>query len=91
VDNVIPSVASASTLTLPLNPTVSLTGTTTVTKISAAAWTGREIKLIPNDVVSFTATNNIANAITTSAKVPIIIVYDGTSWNLSPRVSPQSR
>ena len=82
VDNLIPSVASATALAFPLNPTISLTGTTTVTSITGTAWTGRQVTLIPTGAVSFTATNNIGNAVTTSANVPIVATYNGTNWYL---------
>ena len=70
VDNVIPSVASATTLAFPFNPTISLTGTTTVTGISGPAWTGRQVTMLPTGIVAFTATNNIANALSTAANIP---------------------
>lgn len=82
LDNVIPAVASASALALPLNPTISLTGTTGVTSITADAWTGREVKMIPTGVVTFTAGNNIGNSVTTSANVPLTATFNGTNWYL---------
>ena len=82
VTDAIPSASSATTLALPVNPVISLTGTTTVTGISGPSWVGRQVTMIPTGVVAFTATNNIANAVTTSANVPITATYDGTSWYL---------
>ncbi len=82
IDNVIPSVASASALPIPLNPTFDLTGTTGVTSLTGDAWTGREITVIPSGVVTFTAGSNIANSYTSTANYPFKLFYNGTAWNV---------
>ncbi len=82
IDDEIPSVASAATLALPLNPTISLTGVTGVTAISGDAWVGRTVTMIPVGIVAFTAGATIANSVTTVASVPLTAIYNGTNWNL---------
>jgi len=82
VDNVIPAVASAATLPVPVNPTFSLTGTTGVTAMSGVVWPGRTVNIIPTGVLTFTAGATIANTVTTVANVPVVGVYNGTAWNL---------
>jgi hypothetical protein len=82
VDDVIGTVASAVTVTLPLNSIVSLTGTTGITAIAAAgSWRGRKLTLIPTGVLTVTAGATIANTITTTANVPVQALFDGTLWH----------
>lgn len=81
IDNVIPSVASASALALPVNPTVVLTGTTGVTSITGEIWTNRQVTLLPAGIVAFSAGNNIANSFTSSAGVQFSGVFDGALWH----------
>lgn len=76
----IPSLATAATVTLPLNDIVSLTGSTTVNTLSGG-WTGRQIHLITVAAVTFTG-GNIANTTTTTAGQLVIAIFDGTSWHL---------
>jgi hypothetical protein len=54
IDDVIPSVASAATLALPVNPKIALTGTTGVTSLTGVC-PGRDVRVIPSGVVTFTA------------------------------------
>jgi hypothetical protein len=84
-DAVIPSVASAATITLFMNPLISLTGSTAVTAIDSTVGqaTGRTITIIPTGNSSFVAGNNIANGVTATIGVPIFGVFDGTLWHFS--------
>ena len=84
VDDVIPSLASAGTITLPVNPTIALTGSVNVTAIAAAAsWTGRDLTFIPNGAVVFTGGSGaIGNTLTTVANVPTTAVFNGANWYL---------
>ena len=83
VDDQIPTVASAATITLPVNPTVNLTGTTTVTTINGG-WAARQVTIIPLAVASLTTGGNICNAVTTTTNVPVIATYNPASpcWYL---------
>jgi hypothetical protein len=82
VDDVIVSVASATTLAFPINPVITLTGTTGVTSITGPAWINKTETILPTGIVTFTAGNNIANSYTTAANVPVTALYDGTLWHL---------
>jgi hypothetical protein len=78
VDNVIPSVASGSTLTFPVNPKFKVTGTTGVGTV-AGLWAGRSGQLVTVDgAVTFTAGATIANTLTTVQNRPINWFFDGT-------------
>lgn len=84
VDNVSPSVASAATLALPVNPRFNLTGTTGVTAITvpwganAFTWT-----FIPSGAVAFTAGATIYNSCTTTGNTPYTLNYDGSKTAIS--------
>ncbi len=87
IDNVITSVASGSTLSLPITPKARLTGTTTVTAIADTnTWNGRTVILIPDGIVSFTAGNNIFNSVTTAAGRPLTLLYNSgdSLWHIVP-------
>ena len=83
LDNVTPAVASATTITLPVNPVVSITGTTTVSAMNGG-WGNRSVTLIPAAAVPFTTGGNICNALTATASVPVLAVWNAAStcWNL---------
>lgn len=81
----VPTVASATTITLPASnpPVVYLTGTTTVTTINGG-WIGRVIRLIKTDAGTLTVGGGgnvpvAANMIAASAPSRTL-VFDGTSW-----------
>jgi hypothetical protein len=40
------------------------------------------VNIIPTGVLTFTAGATIANTVTTVANVPVVGVYNGTTWNL---------
>ena len=82
IEDVQPSVASAATVSFPINPTFALTGTTGVTAISGEAWTGRQVTIIPDGAVTFTAGTTILASYTTTANVPVLGVYNGSKWVL---------
>lgn len=71
IDNVLGTIASAATITMPLNPVISLTGSVGVGAINGALWTGREGMFIPTGAVVFTAGATIGNTVTTVANVPM--------------------
>jgi hypothetical protein len=82
IDDTLPTIASASTLTLTLFPTFNLSGTTAVNTIAGPAWIGRQIVMYPAGVVTFNAGATIRATYTTTAFVPVIAFYDGNAWIL---------
>jgi hypothetical protein len=79
VDTVTPTIASAATITLPVNPTFALTGSVGVNDIGATNLAyGRSWTALPNGAVIFTAGNNIQNTVTTVANVPLSITCDAS-------------
>lgn len=80
IDNVLGTLASAATITVPNTdlPIISLTGSVGVTSIAGTLWTGREITFLPTGAVVFTAGANISNTATTVAGVPMSGTWDGT-------------
>jgi hypothetical protein len=77
IDDGTPSLASAASITLPLNPIISLTGSATVTSVSGF-WRGRRGVFIPTGAVVFTAGPTIGNTTTCVAGVPKAFTYDGS-------------
>lgn len=81
IDDVIPAIATAATLTFPLNPNFLLSGTTDVTAVTMTAvppgstGTFRTV----TGAVTFTAGGGIGNTLTTAQNVPVIWSWDGTS------------
>jgi hypothetical protein len=87
VSDVQGTVASAATLTMPLNPNFNITGTTTITAIgpagsvpaSGSAWAGRSGYFTAVDgVVAFTAGATIGNTYAARRNVPTFYYSDGT-------------
>lgn len=81
--DVVPSVASAATVSLPFgSPVVKITGTTTITSLTAPGHAGRRVTLIFGDVLTFTDGSNLklAGNFTTAADATITLVCDGTNW-----------
>lgn len=77
VDDIVPSVSSASSLAFPVNPTFSLTGTTGVSSVSGL-FIGERGMFTPGGAVTFTAGATIGNTFTTSSNVPVNFFFDGT-------------
>lgn len=76
-----PTVASAATVTLPGDPVITISGTTTITSITAS-WAGRRVTLIFSGALTFTDGSNLklnGNFVTT-ADDTITLVCDGTNW-----------
>ena len=61
VDNIAGAIASAGTITLPVNPTIAVSGTTTVTTINGA-WSNRKVILYPTDASGFSITGGAGSA-----------------------------
>ena len=78
VDDTIGTVASGSTMALPINPTVTVSGTTGVGTITGLR-EGRHVALITTDgAVTFTAGATIGNTITSTQNVPLFgVVQSG--------------
>lgn len=64
VDNVIPVVASASAITLPINPVVSISGFTTITTINGGFANQKKTLITPDGAISFATGGNIFAAAT---------------------------
>jgi hypothetical protein len=78
-----PTVASASTVTLPDDVSAALiSGTTNITSITAAGNKGREVRLVFAGVLTFTDGSNLklAGNFVTTADDTISLVCDGTNW-----------
>lgn len=82
IDATLGTIASAATLTLGMNPVISLTGSVGVGTIAGPLWTGRAGKFIPTGAVVFTAGATIGNTVTCAAGVPIGFTFDGTKLYL---------
>jgi hypothetical protein len=83
VDNVTGTVASAASVDLPVNPTVTITGTTNVGTVTGL-WNGRKVTLITTDgAVTFTAGATIGNTITSTQNKPLACVVTGGKIYLS--------
>ncbi len=80
---VMPTVASASALTLPLGADAfTISGTTSITSVSATGWIGRTVRLVFSGILTFTDGSNLklnGNFVTT-ADDTITLVCDGTNW-----------
>lgn len=85
IDNIVGSVAAATTVTLPPNPVVAVTGTSTNIQTINNGWTGRKVQLINETSASATLTFVTGGNIfpPTAAIVnnrATEFVYDGTVW-----------
>jgi hypothetical protein len=80
----VPSVTSATTVTLPesTSDVYTITGTTTITSVTATGQAGRTIKLIFAGILTFTDGSNLklAGNFVTTADDTITLVCDGTNW-----------
>ncbi|MDB5956736.1 glycosyl hydrolase family 28-related protein [Ramlibacter sp.] len=77
----IPTVASATSITLPLGDTFIISGTTTITTM-LNGWVGRKVFFITGAAVTFNTGGNIANALTTGAGQLVAAVFDSANWHL---------
>ena len=78
LDTTTPAVSSTAVLAMPLNPNITVTGTTGVTSVTGQ-WAGRTGTILTTSgVVSFTAGASIGNSISTVANVPVSYWSDGT-------------
>lgn len=85
-DQHVPSVASATAVTLPLGAKmVKLTGTTAITSIVATGWANRHIDLIFTDAITLTDGGNLKLAANFNGggDDTIRLICDGTNWYTS--------
>ena len=82
-DPIVPSVASATALTLPQGSRViTVTGTTNITSVLVSGWTGKQVTLIFTGALTFTDGSNLrlnGNFVTTTDDT-ITIACDGLNW-----------
>lgn len=81
IDEIYPTVASASAIMVPVNPTFYISGTT---DIGNMVWTGGPTTrtIIPTGVFNWGATDICGSPPATVANVPLLAVYDGTCWHI---------
>lgn len=82
IDDVIPTIAAAATLTLPLNPVFTVAGEATVTAFSGPHWTGRTVTILPESNLNFVAGSSIANGLDVTGNTPVTAIYNGRYWFL---------
>lgn len=80
IEDVIPSVASASALTLPINPTFTLTGTAAITSVSVPNAPGSKFTILATNAApgTWSAGASIGNSFTPTQNVPVSCYWDGT-------------
>lgn len=76
-----PTIASAATVTLPADSVIKISGTTTITSITAGA-AGRRVTLIFTGVLTLVDGSNLklAGNFVTAVDDAITLVSDGTNW-----------
>ena len=79
-DNVFPTVASAASVTFPVHDSFLISGNTTISSISGAAWEGRRVIFRTSNAVSFVASTTIGANLKTSIGVPVIGIYLNSKW-----------
>jgi len=82
IDDVIPRLAAAATILLPLNPVIRLTGTARITALTGPLWPGRAVTILPDADLVFSPGGNFANTLTAQAQTPVTAVFDGAFWFL---------
>lgn len=85
IDDVIPTFACGNVLSTGVNPVVAVTGVSAVNflnSVNGMRWTGRTFIMLPAAACVFNTGQNIANAFTATANVPITATYDGALWHL---------
>lgn len=75
IDENHPLIASASTISAPLNPTFFISGSTSITTINGW-WHGRQVTMIPEADVAFAGGGNICGTVSATANTPVIGTYD---------------
>ena len=75
------TVASDTTITAPVNPIFSISGTAVITTMKAG-WTGRQMTINPVGAFSFATGGNIGNSLKATAGVPIFANFDGAYWHV---------
>jgi hypothetical protein len=84
VDNTTPTIASSSSITLPIAPQVYITGTMAISNINGA-WSRRQETIFPlSSALPFTTDGNICNALVATRNVPVLAVWDAgfTCWRV---------
>ena len=79
----VPTVASASTITIPQGWEVAkISGTTSITTINAAGHAGRTVRLVFSDALTVTDGSNLllAGNFVTTANDVIVLSCDGSNW-----------
>jgi parallel beta-helix repeat protein len=82
-DPIVPTVASATALTIPQDQDVVIvSGTTTITSVLVGGHTGRRVTLIFSGILTFTDGSNLllAGNFVTTANDTITIACDGLNW-----------
>ncbi len=81
VDNALGSVASATSVAIPLNQLIFISGTTTTTTLTGG-WAGRRIRLVKADSGSLTVGGggNIPGTHTLTQNQGIELMFDGANW-----------
>jgi hypothetical protein len=81
VEDVAFTVASAATITVPVNPMILLTGSAAITQmVIGTIGNDKEVVFFPNGAAVFTAGGNISNTVTCVAGVPVRGIYQGGKW-----------
>lgn len=73
-----PTVASASSIQMPLTKTFSISGTTTITSVNSPWAAGTSGSLLTTGIVTFSSGSTIGNSITTAANQIYSWVWDGS-------------
>jgi hypothetical protein len=82
LDTAIPTISSASSITLGLNPTVTISGTATI-NTATPVWTGRRVTVIPTgNYGTSSGVGNMGTVTTASAGIPQVWIFNGTQWNV---------
>lgn len=81
IDDVTPAIASATAFTFPLNPNLTITGTTGVTSVVMTAVPPNSSGTFrtTSGAVTFTSGGGIGNTLTTTQNVLVVWSWDGTS------------
>lgn len=84
VDNLTPTVASAASVTLPVNSTVEISGTTAITTLNGM-WSNRKVTLVPTGSgLAFNTGGNICNTVSPAqfASVSATWLAGNSCWSL---------
>jgi hypothetical protein len=82
VDDVIPSVEAAATISRPANPAWKITGTATVTRIQGSLWPGLRITIFneTDSSIAIGGGGNIPRPHVLSSGAALSLIYDGSNW-----------